>query len=275
MNAAERLVSEARRGRFLEVLPELLDLAARPQGDPDEAWQATAAAVQILAWQDRFVEAADLAEALIARHAPLDGTLCDQDTPFVDTFVDAELHGGPPARQRLADAALLVPEGRILRGVLSHTADHLGSHTVDDLSSRYYDWGAPVRPLDDTVIGGWLVERDFGTLSRRDKRVLWDALHTLSDFRRADEIHRTTGETPEQFALCLWMAGWYALEGRTGQGEGLLLAAHARWWPYMAWDAIPTDIATNPHLRPVRTERVRDHYLTRPIGPEAEKATQR
>ncbi|KQV13244.1 hypothetical protein ASE03_14975 [Kitasatospora sp. Root187] len=55
------------------------------------------------------------------------------------------------------------------------------------------------------------------------------------------------------------------------RGERLLLAAHSRWWPYMKWDAIPNGPVLQPTLRLITTDRVREHYLTRPIGPEAEK----
>jgi hypothetical protein len=51
----------------------------------------------------------------------------------------------------------------------------------------------------------------------------------------------------------------------------MLLAAHSKWWPYMKWDAIPDDPVLQPTLRLAVTDRVREHYLTRPIGPGAEK----
>ena len=53
-----------------------------------------------------------------------------------------------------------------------------------------------------------------------------------------------------------------------------LLAAHARWWPFATWDAIPDPMVLHPTLRTVCTDRVRTYYLTTPIGPEADKATQ-
>ncbi len=269
----EERVAAARSGAFRAVLPELLGVAADPQADPDEAWRAAAAAIQILAWQDRSAEAADLAESLIARDGPLGGGLCDQDVPFVNVFHDAEPGGGPPAVPRLAAAAARVPEGRQLRKVLERTADDLRGTPAADLDRRYFAWGDPVRPVDDQVIGGDLLASDFSGLTPRQKRVFWSALHQTSDFPRARQVHRDTGELPEQYDLLLWMAGWYAWEGAVPSGEELLLAAHARWWPYQAWDTLPTVPAVNPYLRPVCTDRVREYYLTRPIGPEAEKAT--
>lgn len=78
-----------------------------------------------------------------------------------------------------------------------------------------------------------------------------------------------SGALPEQYEICLWLAGWYATEGETEAGERMLLAAHERWWPYASWDAIPDSMVLQPTLRLVVTDRVREHYLTRPIGPEA------
>ena len=221
MNAAERLVSEARRGRFLEVLPELLDLAARPQGDPEEPWQAAVGALEILFWQDRFEEAALLHEALL----------------------------------RTAEAA----EGGGL----------------DEAMRRAYRWGEPPSPVDDSVIGGHLLRQDFRSLPARDRRLYWAALRTVNDFAGADALYRSLDEVPEDDVLCGWMAACYGFAGDTAAGEDLLIRAHSRWWPNLVWDVLPSDPVTHPHLRPVCTERVRDHYLTRPIGPEAEKATQR
>lgn len=269
MNSAEQLISQARRGQYLELLPRLLDLARRPDGPRGPVWEAAAAAIQTLVWCDRFTEAADLAETLIARDGPEGGELCDQSFPFDTAFVAAQVHAGTAAGPRLVAAAGHVPEGRVLHGELSWLAEQLAVRPVEELLPDHRAWAGEVKPLDG-VIGAHLVERDYSTLAPREKRVVWQALEAANDFPRAHELSQLSGETPEQFAICLWMAGWYATEGRTALGETMLLAAHDRWWPYKKWDAIPDSPVLQPTLRLVVTDRVREHYLTQPIGPEAE-----
>lgn len=269
MNAAEEMVSQARHGRFGELLPRLQELGDRSDAaGTADAWEAVAAAVQILFWYDRFAEAAELAEALITRDGPLGGELCDQDMPFGVAFLAAQAHAGIPAGPRLAALAALVPEGRVLGDDLLWLAEEAPVRPVEELLPNHADWGGPARPLDG-VIGADLVERDFATLDAGQKRVVWQALAKVNDFERAHDLAEASGERPEQFAVCTWLAGWYGTQGDIARGENMLLAAHVRWWPYAKWDAIPDAPVLQPALRSVATERVRAHYLTVPIGPEA------
>jgi hypothetical protein len=269
MTLAEQVISRARRGVFRESLAELLGLAqdhASPFG-----WEAAAAAIQILFWEDRFAEAAQLAEDLIVSTAPAGGELCDQDVPFGTAFLGAQIHAGVEAAPRLVRVAESVPTGRILQEDLLWTASSLGERPAVDMLPNAAAWGGEAKPLEG-VIGADLVGREYQELSGRQQRVVWQALHSANDFPRARDLSERTGETPEQHAICVWMAGWYATEGALVEGEEMLLAAHRRWWPYQAWDAIPDSMVLHPTLRRVCTDRVREYYLTRPIGPEAEKA---
>ncbi len=267
MNAAEKLISQARHGRFGELLPDLLEMAGRANGDRNEAWEAAAAAIQVLFWHDRFAEAADLAETLIARDGPLGGELCDQDMPFRTALLAGDLHAGAPARPRLLTAAGHVPEGRNLGDDLSWLAEVLPERPVEELLPGHFDWGGPAEALDGAAAE--LDTRDFGTLDADDRYTLWEALAEANDFERAHHLVESSGETPDRYAPCLWMAGWYAVRGDVPRGERMLLAARKRWWPYMKWDAIADDPVLQPTLRLVTTDRVREQYLTRPIGPEA------
>ncbi|MFD9124087.1 hypothetical protein [Kitasatospora sp. NPDC059571] len=267
MTSAERLTSRARHGGHREMLPELLALATDPAARPDPAWEAGAAAIQILCWEDRFAEAGELAELLIERQGPGGGHLCDQDMPFAEGFLVAQLYAGVPAQPRLRAAADHVPEGRILREELLWLAEQLDLRPVEHFLPCHYDWGGPIVPRED-VIGEWLLDRDFAALEPREKRVAWEAIAKTNDFARGRGLVES-GELPEQYYLRLWLAGWYAVEGDTAGGERMLLAAHERWWPYKRWDVIPTCEVVQPTLRRVVTDRVRQHFLTRPIGPEA------
>ncbi|WP_425828815.1 hypothetical protein [Streptomyces fractus] len=267
MNAAEQLISRARHGRYRESLPELLRMARCSDGPRDEAWEAAAAAIQILFWQGRFTEAADLAEDIITQDGPLGGELCDQDTPFCNAFLAAEVHAGVPAGPRLLAAAEHVPNGRNLRENLLWLAQTPEDLSVEELLPNHADWGGAVKPLERT--GAELAGREFSELNVRDKELLWQALAEANDFERARELAELSGETPTRFAVCTWMAGWYVMQGDSERGGQMLLAAHSRWWPYMKWDAIPSAPVLQPTLGRAVDEQVREYYLTRPIGPEA------
>ncbi|MEY9841807.1 hypothetical protein [Streptacidiphilus sp. EB103A] len=269
MTLAEQVISGARRGAFRESLAELLGLA-RDHASPF-GWEAAAAAIQILFWEDRFAEAAQLAEDLIVGTAPAGGEICDQDVPFDTAFLGAQIHAGLEAAPRLVRVAESVPTGRVLQEELLWTASSLAERPVVDMLPNAGAWGGEAKPLEG-VIGADLVGREYQELSARQQRVVWQALHSANDFPKARDLSERTGETPEQHAICVWMAGWYATEGALAEGEEMLLAAHRRWWPYQAWDAIPDSMVLHPTLRLVCTDRVREYYLTRPIGPEAEKA---
>ncbi|MFI5530347.1 hypothetical protein ACIA8O_17580 [Kitasatospora sp. NPDC051853] len=242
-------------------------LATQLGGDRSEVWEATAAAVQVLFWHDRFAEAADLAEQIIAKDGPLGGELCDQDVPFTTVFLAAELHAGQPAGPRLLAAVDHLPEGSVLADELSWLAGELTERPVEELLPSHFAWGGPSTPLDEAA--EQLAARDHGSLDDRGTYALWQALTKANDFERAHRIIEATGEAPDRYAPCLWMAGWYATKGDLVSGEGMLLAARDRWWPYMKWDAIPDDPVLQPVLRLAVTDRVREQYLTRPIGPEA------
>ncbi|MER8187974.1 hypothetical protein [Kitasatospora sp. NPDC094015] len=264
----ERLTSRARYGGHREVLPELLALATDQAARPDPAWEAGAAAIQILCWEDRFAEAGDLADLLIERQGPAGGSLCDQGMPFDEAYLAADLYAGVPAQPRLRAAADRIPKGRVLHDRLLWLAEQLDLRPVEVLLPCHYDWGGPLVPREG-VIGEWLLDRDFVTLQVREKRVAWEAIARTNDFARGRELVESLGELPGQYYLCLWLAGWYAVEGDTAGGERMLLAAHERWWPYMRWDVIPTAEVVQPTLRRVVTEKVRQRFLTGPTGPEA------
>lgn len=279
---AEQLASEARTGRFREILPALLEIAHEPGGDRDAAMTAAGAAISILQWLDRFDEAADLAEELIVQDGPLGGHLCDQDVPFCDAFLSAALYGtatsgaepgtGEPeaaAASRLARVGAFVAPDREMGSLLRETAERLeAGETIAGEFEFYFAWSAPVLPSAG-VIGGDRLECDPTELDPEQLRVFWSALHQTRDLDRAKVVHRATGKVPADFNLCLWLAGAYALGGEVESAEEVLIEAQAGFWPLMHWHVLPDAIVQVPTLRSVATDRVREYYLTHPIGPEA------
>jgi len=72
----------------------------------------------------------------------------------------------------------------------------------------------------------YMAAHAYGNTTTAD---LWQALEAANDFPRAHELSQLSGETPEQFAICLWMAGWYAAEGRIGFNQFAdLVTVHTR-----------------------------------------------
>ncbi|MYW69535.1 hypothetical protein GTY65_36535 [Streptomyces sp. SID8379] len=268
MNSAEKLISHAREGHFEEALPQLLEIARRPGGARGPVWESAAASIQILLWLDRPAEAADLADSLIRTDGPSGGELCDQDMPFDEALLAAPEVSPAAVAARLAAVAETVPAGRVLQTRLQWLSEELPRRSPEELMPGFRPWGVPLPPSGPKHRSP-LVERDFETLTDDEKRVVWQSLRNANDFPRAHELATRGGHIPPQYAVCSWMAGWYAVQGDIERGENMLLAAHGRWHPYKNWDAIPTAPVLQPTLRLVTTDRVREHYLTRPIGPEA------
>ncbi|MFJ9178750.1 hypothetical protein [Streptomyces sp. NPDC102360] len=267
MNSAEKLISHAREGHFQEALPQLLEVARRPGGARGPVWEAAAASIQILQWSDRMVEAADLAESLIRTDGPSGGELCDQSMPFDEALLAAPAPSSTAIAERLTAVAETVPTGRILRRRLSWLAQQLTQRPLVELIPGFEPWGAPLPP-SGAQHDSPLVESSYETLTTDEQRVVWQSLMSANDFPHAHDLV-AQGHSPRQYAECVWMAGWYSVQGDVELGEVMLLAAHSVWHPYMKWDALPTDPVLQPTLRLVVSDRVREHYLTRPIGPEA------
>lgn len=267
MNSTEKLISYAREGHFQETLPQLLEIARRPGGARGPVWEAAAASIQILQWSDRFEEAADLAESLIRTDGPSGGELCDQDMPFDEALLAAPDSSPTAIAERLTAVAETVPAGRVLQRRLSWLAQQLTLRPLEELMPGFEPWGVQVSS-SDAQHHSPLVDSSYESLTTAEQRVVWQSLMSVNDFPRAHDLVGQ-GHTPREYAECTWMAGWYAVQEDTERGEAMLLAAHGAWHPYMKWDALPTDSVLQPTLRLVATDRVREQYLTHPIGPEA------
>ena len=253
------LVEIGRRDGFPAILPALTDLARSGAG-PETAWQACAAAVGILAWSDRFVEAAELAELVIARDAPGGGSLCDQNEPFGEVFIAAELHAQVPAGPRLARLAEAVPDKRVLRSWLSNRYKGLEIKPLSKLMSNFAPWDKAPGSLDDEI-GGAYVGQDYHGLTLPKQRVLWEALRSTNRFEQAVELMDKVGEVPPAWVVCTWLAGGFVRQDDIDRAEAVLLAAHGMWIPYEDWDVLPPDPVLQPQLRPAATARVRERYL--------------
>jgi hypothetical protein len=230
-------------------------------------WQAAAAAITIMFWLDVFVDAAELAAASITRSTD---SIATQDYPFDMALLAAEVHVGVPAAPRLAALASDLPGDSVLGGRLAWLADQAGVGPLERLLPNYSTWGAARTPLAG-VIGAGHLDDDYADLAPGRKRALWNALRTTDQAELAWDLMERTKELPPQWPVCVWLAGWCAKSDRAEDGVQVLMAAHDRWQPYARWDCLPSDIVLQPVLRTLVTDELREHYLTRSIGPEARK----
>lgn len=253
------LVELGRRNGFPTILSALTELA-RSGAEPETAWQACAAAIDILAWTDAFAEAADLAELVIARDAPGGGSLCDQRKPFGEVFIAAQLHAQIPAGPRITRLAEAVPAKRVLHSWLSTRAKGLETKPLPKLLPNFAPWDNSPGSLDDEI-GGAFLDRDYQSLTTPERRVLWEALRSTNHFETAVDLMDKFGETPPVWVVCTWLAGGFVRRGNLDRAEALLLAAHDLWTGYDAWDVLPLDPVLQPALRPAVTDRVRERYL--------------
>jgi hypothetical protein len=268
-----QLVVRARQGAFREVLPTLLGVATRDGGKPVDRWQAGAAAIPILFWQDEFTAAAKLAEDLITRDGLLGGdsrrgsTIAEQDYPFDMAILAADLHAGAPAGPQLERLRALAPAGSVLGKCFAWLAGELGVRPLPSLLPNDAPWGMPSSPLDG-VIGADFLDDDYNTLPANRQRTLWNALRGTNQFEAAWDLYTRTGEVAPQWAVSVWLAGWCATLDRLDDGRRLLLAARAQWQPYTKWDCLPDDLVLHPVLRPLADADFREYFLTHPIGPD-------
>ena len=258
----KQLAERARLDGYRAIAPELVRIARGEDGDVDagEAWQAAAAAVEILYWTGEFAEAADLAEHVIRRDAPAGGSLCDQRKPFGEVFVAAELHAGIPAAPRLDALAEVVPEGRVLQKWLASRARKIGTTPLPKLLPNFAPWDEPAGPIENEI-GGRYLDRDYAGLRVPEQRVLWEALRTTNRFDQAVALMDQVGEVPPVWVVCTWLAGGFARGGDLGRAEQILLDAHRLWIPVDVWDVLPSDPVLQPAVRPAVTDRVRERYL--------------
>jgi hypothetical protein len=267
---AKQLAARARAGEFREVLPALRTLAAKdgPRALA-QRWQAAAAAITIMFWQDEFAEAADLADELITTDGPRESPIRDQDEPFTVALLAAEAHAGHPATPRCSRLAKSVPAGSVLGERLAWLSEALAHQSAVSLLPNHSPWGEPPSPMDGVIGADYLAE-DYEALPANKRRALCNVLRNTNQFERGWDLYERVG-LPPQWEVCVWLAGWCATLDRTDEGRRILLAAHDLWWPYATWDCLPPDPAVQPVLRGLVTDEVREHYLTHPIGPEREK----
>jgi hypothetical protein len=258
--AVSELVGRGRREGFPAVLPALTETARDGGAKPEAAWQACAAAVGILAWQDEFAAAADLAELVLARDAPRVKSLCDQRKPFGEVFIAAELHDQVPAAPRLARLIEAVPAKRVLHSWLSTRAKALGTRPLPRLLPNFAPWDDAPGSLEGEI-GGRYFGRDYQGLAEPERRVLWEALRTTNRFDEAVALMEEVGGVPPVWVVCTWLAGGFAIRGDLDRAEELLIAAHGTWIPYDVWDVLPLDPVVQPALRPAATALVRERYL--------------
>jgi hypothetical protein len=264
----EHLASRARAGRPLEVLPELLGIAETDDVDAgDQPWQAAVAATQILFWQDRFAEAADLMEAVVLRVAAASGNrLAGSDDGPPNALLAAELHAGVPATPRLRRMLDVLPVGGPLTRRLSWLLEQLPHTDVARLLPGPVDLetapGVVAPPAD-----AWL-QRDLSALTESQRAVMWEALERANQRALARQLH-DAGHRPPRWSSAVWLTGCLAAAGQVAAAERLLVEASGLWWPFRVWDCLPEPPVLQPALRTVLTGAVRDHYLTVPLGPEA------
>jgi hypothetical protein len=83
------------------LLADLLAAAEGRDREPEKAWQRSAVAIEVMFWHDDFTDAADLAEEVITDLAHAGSTLTDQNVPFMNAFLAADVHEAQPAAPRL------------------------------------------------------------------------------------------------------------------------------------------------------------------------------
>ncbi|WND35847.1 hypothetical protein RI578_16800 [Streptomyces sp. BB1-1-1] len=246
-----------------EVVAELIDLARSHTTTTDQAGSFAACAIEILFWQDRFTEAADLAEEVILARGATGQSLTRMDIPFDMALLAAEKYAGVKAAPRMQRLRTGVPEKSVLGRRLAWLVKAMADRPLERLLASPQTCGGPSAEVTGPATGH--LGRPYGNLGTSERRVLWEAVRNANRFDLGRNLHEF-GEPPV-FESALWLAGWYQYTGSSSDAEEVLVRALDVWHPLELWDILPEGPVLQPVLREAVTDRVRHHYLTHPIEP--------
>jgi hypothetical protein len=214
-----------------------------------------------MAWIDFIGAASDMVERIVLRFGHLTET-AELPPPgrFLATVVAGGLYEGTEVVSRLHRMADVLPTDCTLQRKLLFAA---GRHADDPTTGLPLSLGEP-RPLPR-------FQQRLETKS--PKRLRAEELHDL--WHAYTSAHRRDGLIGLYDAGC-GVPAWSEIElalvqslyeaGRPDEAESVLLAAREHFHPFFWWETLPHTPILSPGLRPAVTPRVKQVYLTQPVG---------
>jgi hypothetical protein len=254
-----QITADARTGRQRETMPELLKLVNGQ--DAVSAWIAADALAGIMWWVGFTGAASDMVERVVLRFG---GRVEADDLPQTVLFTAAVVAGGyyegTEVVGRLHRMAGALPAGSGLQRKLLFAA---GGHAADPTTGLPLVLG-DLRPLP--AFQQPLAAADPRTLTPGQSDDLWRAYGAASDRAGLIALHDAGCPRPIDMAVEWRLVQALYEAGRPFDAEAVLLAVREHWPLFTWWQTLPHTPVLNPGLRPVVTARVREEYLTLPVG---------
>ncbi|OLT39115.1 hypothetical protein BJF85_07930 [Saccharomonospora sp. CUA-673] len=226
----------------------------RDQGtDPDLAWKAGLAAVELLLWHDEPVEAGNLAEEVLGRFAATCRGLVTELSPLVDAIVVASVRDQQDPANGVTRIADMIPADSVLARHLQWMAERLPDRDPFEFCANA-QWHRPPRPLRPREAA--FADRDPTTLEPAERDRLWKAAHHSGQFPVARRLWDATGEAPPRAEIATWMAGHMAHDEELAAATLLLQQAADMWRPSLTWDVVPYEFMIQPLLRAAVTDEL-------------------
>ena len=208
-----------------DVLPEFLRLAETD--DALAGYAAGSAAVGILGWLGRWLEAAELAERVTARWADRGSELgrAGVTSPFMAALGAAEIYAGIPAAPRVARLAELTRADPTLQTVWGPAP------------ARFAELGPAAGFLTylalptDTLLTGPATPTDpnWRQFSAAQQATLWSAAHAQNAGLVMIAMYDNGFAVPSRPNIEYTLAAALLQAGRADEAERLVLAARTHW----------------------------------------------
>ncbi|MFE9253186.1 hypothetical protein [Streptomyces sp. NPDC007088] len=255
------LLTRARREDRRTVLPDLVAEATDPLAGAEEAAHAAAGAVQIMYWQDQFLEALYLVETVLrlhgrAKHGPARLNLW-LDVPALA----AAQYAGIVPHAGIGRLSAVTPSDSPLAERLEWLATAVTERPLPELLPGPPTCRKPVGSLTDRETR--LLDSPYSALGPADRRSLWLGLERANRFDLAAGLHQQ--DAPRDFTAAMWLAGCYLDCDDLAGAEESLLSARELFTPLDYSDILPPVAPLQPLLRQALTPRVVDAYLHQPL----------
>ena len=234
------------------------------KGEPGR-WFPFAALTQVLLWQNRPRDAADLAEWTIATYrddVDVEWPITAEIAPLRDALLVERLITDVADPQRVDRVAAQLDPTTVLGSSLQFATTALvdGRPPLNQLVSGYENWDELEQPLHAPYDDMW---RRLDRLRPAEIQRLWPGVHASRNITLARELSDRFGVTTPLWDVRAWIAGWQVRNGDLTGAQTTLRAGLELCEPLAVWDVLEISPVTRPALLPAATDDFRLEVLRR------------
>lgn len=235
-------------------------------GDPGVRylWFPHASLMELLIWQDRLADAADVAEYAVSHFAGLGRhpDVREQLSPFVDALLGEGASNDDVNLARVGRIISIAGPDSVLGRHLSQAVDPRRGQPLSRSVFGYEGWEEAPRELEPPYRDWWqrIVRGD--NLKPSEVRRLWTGAHANNAVDVARELYQRFGLDTPLWYVSAWFAGWQVHDGDVAGAQRTLVEARRQWEPFGVWNLMPTGPVMQPWLRPALTPACRAELWT-------------